>query len=91
MLVKKKQELIEEEETDFDSLIEKYFKQFSVVENEEEVNARIEKEAMRKFEKIKNDQQKRLTSIRNEIEGSMIKAALVDKNQEKVEKVIEVF
>lgn len=90
-MVKKKQELIEEEETDFDSLIEKYFKQFSVVENEEEVNARIEKEAMRKFEKIKNDQQKRLTSIRNEIEGSMIKAALVDKNQEKVEKVIEVF
>lgn len=83
--------MIEEEETDFDSLIEKYFKQFSVVENEEEVNARIEKEAMRKFEKIKNDQQKRLTSIRSEIEGSMIKAALVDKNQEKVEKVIEVF
>lgn len=91
MQVNKKQEVIEREETDFDQVVEEYFAQFEVVETEEEVNERIEKEAMRRYQKIKNDQQQRLDSIHAEIDTSLVKAALVEKNQEKVEQVLSLI
>ena len=91
MQVNKKQEVIEREETDFDQVVEEYFAQFEVVETEEEVNERIEKEAMRRYQKIKNDQQQRLDSIHAEIDTSLVKAALVEKNQKQVEQVLSLI
>ncbi len=68
--------------------MEEYFSQFQIAETEEEINERIEKEAMRRFQKIKDDQQKRLDAIQAEIDASLTKAALVEQNQEKVEQVL---
>ena len=60
------------------------------MEDEEEVKMRIEKEAMKKFEKIKEDQQKRLSAIQHEIEELMKRAALVETYQVEVQAIIDV-
>lgn len=46
---------------------------------------------MRRYQKIKSDQQQRLDSIHAEIDTSLVKAALVEKNQEKVEQVLSLI
>lgn len=71
-------------------MIEKHFAQFTYVEDEEEINARIEKEAMKKYEKIKEDQNKRLNAIQAEIENLMKKAVLIETNQTEVQAIIDV-
>lgn len=70
--------------------MEKHFAQFSAVEDEEEVNARIEREAMKKFEKIKDDQNKRLGAIQSEIDSLMVKATLTETYQNEVQAIIDV-
>ena len=54
------------------------------------MNARIEREAMKKFEKIKDDQQKRLSAIQAEIDSLMSEAHLVETHQSEVQAIIDV-
>lgn len=82
---------MESSESSFNTIIEKHFSQFAQVEDEEEVNTRIEKEAMKKFEKIKEDQQKRLSTIQNEIDHLMKKAVLIQTYQVEVQAIIDVI
>lgn len=81
---------METEEASFNAVVEKHFAQFSQVEDEEEVNARIEKEAMKKFEKIKEDQHKRLEAIQTEIDSLMKKAVMIETSQVEVQAIIDV-
>ncbi len=83
-------EVEERQEPTFNEAIEKHFEQFDKPEDEEEIAARIELEAMKKFNKIKEDQEKRLKAIQNEIDHLLEKAQLVEKYSSEVQAIIDV-
>lgn len=83
-------EVEERQEPTFNEAIEKHFEQFDKPEEEEEIAARIELEAMKKFNKIKEDQEKRLKAIQNEIDHLLEKAQLVEKFSTEVQAIIDV-
>lgn len=58
--------------------------------NQEEVKQEIEKEALKKFEKIKEDQQQRLLQITEQINDLQQQAQLLEQNAEEVQGIINV-
>jgi hypothetical protein len=61
-----------------------------VERNQEEVKQEIEKEALKKFEKIKEDQQQRLLQITEQINDLQQQAQLLEQNAEEVQGIINV-
>ena len=59
-------------------------------EDEEVINAKIEQEAMKKFQKIKEDQEKRLAYIRSEIDSLLLKGSLIEEHKAEVQGIIDI-
>ena len=70
--------------------MERHFEQFDHPEDEAAIAARIEQEAMKKYAKIKEDQEKRLKTIQDEIGLLLEKAQLVEKHKVEVQAIIDV-
>ncbi len=83
-------EIEEKQEATFNEALEKHFEQFDFPEDEETIAAKIEQEAMKKFSKIKEDQEKRLKAIQSEIDALLEKAQLVEKQHVEVQAIIDV-
>ena len=74
----------------FDKAVQEHFEQFYAEETEEVINARIEIEAMKKFQKIKEDQEKRLKNIQTEIDALLLKGSLVESHKAEVQGIIDI-
>ena len=74
----------------FDKAIQKHFEQFNMEEDETTLHAKIELEAMKKYLKIKEDQDKRLRNIQNEIEGLLMKGNLIETYKTEVQGIIDI-
>lgn len=64
----------------FDECVRLFFAQFAQADDEAAQDERIEREAMKKFNKIQEDQQKRLAAIREEVELSTLRARAVEQH-----------
>ena len=80
----------EKREESFNAALEKHFYQFDAQEDEDTLNERIEVEAMKKYQKIKEDQDKRLKAIQSEIEEFLEKGNLIEKHTAEVQAIIDV-
>ena len=76
------------EETHPSQMMESYFNQFQVEENLEEKHERVERVAMQKYERIKNDQETRLAAIQSECESLLLQAQLIEKWTAEVQGII---
>ena len=76
------------EETDPNDMLERYYNQFQIEENFEEKQARVERVAMQKYERIKLDQETRLLEIQKQCESLLIQAQMIEKWQAEVQGII---
>lgn len=74
----------------FDKAVQAHFDQFDREEDEATLNAKIEAEAMKKFQKIKEDQEKRLRHIQSEIESLLLKGSLIETFKAEVQGIIDI-
>lgn len=74
----------------FDKAAQIHWEQFSRDEDEATLNAKIEAEAMKKFQKIKDDQEKRLKHIQSEIETLLTKGTLIEQYKAEVQGIIDI-
>lgn len=83
-------EIIEKYYESFDKAVQDHFEQFNVEEDEASINARIEVEAMKKFQKIQEDQNRRLKNIQLEIEALLLKGNLIETFKNEVQGIIDI-
>jgi predicted ribosome quality control (RQC) complex YloA/Tae2 family protein len=76
------------EEKNPSKMMEDYFNQFQVEENLEEKQERVEKVAMQKYERIKNDQETRLAEIQKECDSLLKQAQMIEKWMAEVQGII---
>ena len=82
--------IIEKHYENYDRAVYDHFEQFNVEEDEASINAKIEQEAMKKFQKIKEDQEKRLKNIQNEIQSLLNKGNLIENFKAEVQGIIDI-
>ena len=76
------------EEHNPSKMMDEYFNQFQIEENLEEKQARVERVAMQKYERIKADQEDRLKGIQTQTESFLIQAQMVEKWHDEVQGII---
>lgn len=81
----------EVEDTNFQKSLELHFDQHNVKIDLKSEEIKIEEEAMKKFEKIKEDQEKRLIQMREEINTSLDKGFLIEKHCNEIDAIIGVI
>jgi len=82
---------VEVRDPSFSESVEKHFAQYNQKFDLKAEEERIEEEAMKKFQKIKEDQEKRMVSMREEIDQSLTKGLLIEKYLPEVTAIIGVL